>query len=499
MMRQFFQFLKQAVAVVAAAAYIPMVSAESNVPRTLTLDEAITIARTNSVDAAVALDELKSAYWEYRTYRADLLPELSFRGTVPSYRKQYGTYMNSDGSYTFVPNDYIQMNGELGVKQNIWFTGGTLSLITSLDFLRQLSGTQYNRFMSVPVALTLEQPLFGTNHTKWNRKIEPVRYKEAKAAFMSATENVAISVINLYFSLLMARENLHIAMQNQENAVKLYEVALEKRSMGQISKNDLLQMELNLLEARSYKTDCESGWRNAMFQLVAFLDLPEDTVIEPVVPTEIPDAEIGYREAYDKAIANNSFAQNQLRRQLEAQYAIAKAKGDMRQINLFAQIGFTGTSHNVARSYSGLRDNQVVEIGFEIPLVDWGKRRGRVKVAESNSKVTESKLRQEAMTFSQDLFMLVERYSNQRQQLQISAKSDTIAAKRYDTNVQTYLIGQLSTLDLNDSQVKKDEARRGYVNELFKYWLYYYQIRSLTLWDFATDQGIEADIDAICK
>ena len=32
--------------------------------RSITLDEAIVIARTQSVDAAVALNELKTAYWE---------------------------------------------------------------------------------------------------------------------------------------------------------------------------------------------------------------------------------------------------------------------------------------------------------------------------------------------------------------------------------------------------------------------------------------------------
>ena len=45
--------------------------------REITLNEAIALARTQSVDAAVALNELKTAYWEYRTFRADLLPEVN--------------------------------------------------------------------------------------------------------------------------------------------------------------------------------------------------------------------------------------------------------------------------------------------------------------------------------------------------------------------------------------------------------------------------------------
>ncbi len=46
--------------------------------QTLTLHQAIEMARLQSVDAAVALNELKTAYWEYRTYKADLLPEVNF-------------------------------------------------------------------------------------------------------------------------------------------------------------------------------------------------------------------------------------------------------------------------------------------------------------------------------------------------------------------------------------------------------------------------------------
>lgn len=59
--------------------------------RRLTLEEAICMARMQSVDAAVALNELKTAYWEYRTFRAELLPEMNFTATVPGYYKKYNS------------------------------------------------------------------------------------------------------------------------------------------------------------------------------------------------------------------------------------------------------------------------------------------------------------------------------------------------------------------------------------------------------------------------
>ncbi len=456
----------------------------------ITLDEAITMARTNSVDAAVALNRLRTSYWEYRTFRADLLPEVSFNATLPSYRKNYSAYQLDDGSYTFVRNNFLQLNGEVSVTQSIWPTGGTLSLNTSLDYMKQLSGPRSSRYMSVPVALTLSQPIFGTNHTKWSRRIEPVRYEEAKAEFISESETVAMKAISYYFNLLIGKEQVKIAAQNLDNATKLYEVARAKREMGQISENDLLQLELNLLDARAAHTNSLSDMKSQMFQLRSFLGLGDDVEIDPSLPVNVPDVVIPYADALDRALANNSFSKNIRRRQLEADYEVAKARGERREITLFAQVGLTGTAEAIRNAYDPLKDNQVVEIGFKIPILDWGKRAGKVKVAQSNREVVEGQLRLENMNFRQDIFVLVERFNNQREQVALSSKADAIALRRYDTNVQTFMVGKISVLDLNDSQVKKDESRRDYIDQLFKYWYYYYQLRSLTLHDYATDTPI---------
>ena len=467
--------------------------------RPITLDEAITLARVQSVNAAVALNELKTAYWEYRTFQADLLPEVNLSANVPSYAKSYNSYQQSDGSYTFVRNNFMQMSGELSINQNIWLTGGTLSLNTSLDFMKQLDGTKDERYMSVPIALTLNQPIFGTNTFKWNRRIEPVRYAEAKANFLSETEEVTMTTINYFFSLLLAKENVNIAKQNLENAEKLYEVAKAKRRMGQISENDVLQLKLNMLNAQSTLTDYESSLKSNMFQLRSFLALGENEELEPILPDTLPSMLVNYQDALEKALANNSFAHNIRRRQLEADYEVAKAKGNLRQISLFAQVGFTGTDQTFKGAYDPLKDNQVVEVGFRIPLLDWGKRRGQVKVAQSNREVVQSRLRQETMDFNQNLFILVEQFNNQRAQLDIADEADAIAQQRYKTNVETFMIGRISTLDLNDAQVSKDEARQKHISELFYYWYYYYQLRSLTLWDFEKNTNIDADFEAIIK
>lgn len=465
----------------------------------LTLKEAITLAQLQSVDAAVALNELKTAYWEYRTHQADQLPEINFTGTLPSYNNNYGRYQQSDGSYTYVQNNWLGLNGNISVDQNIALTGGKVSLNTSLDFTRQLGKGAYNEYMSIPFGITLQQPIFGVNNQKWKRRIEPLRYKEAKAAYIESVEDVTISAIAYFFNLLHAKENLAVAGQNLENANKLYDIAIAKRKIGHISENELMQLELSALQAKGIVTEAQSNLNTRMFQLRSFLGLSEEDAIEPIVPESAPSFRMNYNQVLEKAQENNSFAKNILRQQLEADYAVASAKGNQRSINLYASIGYTGKDITLSKSYDHLRGNQIVEVGLSIPILDWGKRRGKVKVAESNREVILSRTRQEQMNFNQDIFLLVENFNNQAGQLDIAKQADIIAEKRYNTSIETFMIGKINILDLNDAQKSKDEAKLKHIQELYKFWNYFYNIRSITLYDFIVDCNLDTDFEMIIK
>ena len=464
----------------------------------LSLDDCIAMARRQSIDAAVALGELRSAYWQWRSYKADLLPEVSLQGTAPSWNKRYSSYQQADGSLSFVRNDYLGLDGALHITQKLWPTGGTLSVESSLDYLHQSgSGGSQNQFMSLPVAVTLSQPLFGVNHLKWNRRIEPLRYREAQARFLTETEQVAMQAISLYFGLLLAGEQVNIARQNLQTAEKLYEVAQAKRRMGTISENDVLQLRLDVLTARSALTNSESNRQTRQFALRSFLDVEAD--IEPVVPEDVPQVRLDYDNVLNHALQNNALATTMRRRQMEADYAVASARANRQSINLYAQLGYTGTGDNMNSAYRHLLSNEVVSVGITVPLLDWGKRKGQRRLAESNRDIIQGQLRQQSQDFRQDIFILAEQFNNQAEQLRIACEADTIARRRYHTNVETFKIGSISTLELSSAQTAKDQARQNRIQQLFNYWYYYYQLRSIALWDFERGCELTADVERLIE
>ena len=473
----------------------------------LTLDDCIAMARRQSIDAAVALGELRSAYWQWRSYRADLLPEVSLSGTAPSWNKRYSSYQQADGSLSFVRNDYLGLDGAVNITQKLWPTGGTLSVESSLDYLHQSgSGGSGNQFMSLPVAVTLSQPLFSVNHLKWNRRIEPLRYREAQARFLTETEQVAMQAISLYFGLLLAGEQVNISKQNLQTAEKLYEVAQAKRRMGTISENDVLQLRLDVLTARSALTNSESNRQTRQFALRSFLDVEAD--IDPIMPENLPLPSLGregqgvglsYADVLAHALQNNALATTMRRRQMEADYAVASARANRQSINLYAQLGYTGTGDNMNSAYRNLLSNEVVSVGITVPLLDWGKRKGQRRLAESNRDIIQGQLRQQSQDFRQDIFILTEQFNNQAEQLRIACEADTIARRRYHTNVETFKIGSISTLELSSAQTAKDQARQNRIQQLFNYWYYYYQLRSIALWDFERGCELTADVERLIE
>ena len=479
-------------------AWLPLaVSAQTDTLR-LSLDDCIAMARRQSIDAAVALGELRSAYWQWRSYRADLLPEVSLSGTAPSWNKRYSSYQQADGSLSFVRNDYLGLDGAVNITQKLWPTGGTLSVESSLDYLHQSgSGGSGNQFMSLPVAVTLSQPLFSVNHLKWNRRIEPLRYREAQARFLTETEQVAMQAISLYFGLLLAGEQVNIARQNLQTAEKLYEVAQAKRRMGTISENDVLQLRLDVLTARSALTNAVSNRQARQFALRSFLDVETD--IEPSVPEDVPQVRLDYDNVLSHALQNNALATTMRRRQMEADYAVASARANRQSINLYAQFGYTGTGDNMNSAYRNLLSNEVVSVGITVPLLDWGKRKGQRRLAESNRDIIQGQLRQQSQDFRQDIFILTEQFNNQAEQLRIACEADTIARRRYHTNVETFKIGSISTLELSSAQTAKDQARQNRIQQLFNYWYYYYQLRSIALWDFERGCELSEDIEKLIK
>lgn len=445
-----------------------------------------------SVEAMAAKSEYRKGHWEHRYYRGELLPEVTFTGSLPYYSRSSNEYQNVDGSFGFVNNHYNQAYGSISVDQNIPLTGGKLSLETSLQRIDQFGANSFKRYMAVPAKLTYEQPILGFNRIRWLQKIEPVKYKEAKARYLSSMEEVRLTAVRHFFNLLMAKVSLDMAQQNYETSQMLYGYAKGKHDVGQVSDVDLLQLRVSLLNAETSVTDAQKEFNSAMNQLCSFLGYDDTAILLPEVPDiKLKEIQLNYPEVLALSIENNPFTHNIQRRVLEASRDLSKTKAERNNISLFASVGWSGYDSGFRDAYSSLRNNQLVSVGVKIPLLDWGKSKSKVKIAESNLELVNATVKKEQQDFNQNIRLQVENFNMQFRRLAISQEADTTALSRYNTSVEAFVLGKMDVLNLLDAQISKDEARWNYIEQTFLLWAYYYQIRSLTLYDFTTNEKLD--------
>jgi outer membrane protein TolC len=365
--------------------------------------------------------------------------------------------------------------------------------------LDQFGDNSAKKYMAMPAAVTFEQPIFGFNRVKWLQKIEPVKYREAKARLVSQMENITVLAIHYYFNLLLGEINLNIAVQNYKNTERLYTIAEAKRKIGQISENDLLQLKVSCLKAEAYVTEAQSSLKASMFQLRSFLGYSENIVLVPSIPESLDNLQLDYNEVLGLATENSAFTQEIRRRQLEAARNVSQAKSERWNANLFLSFGLSGQDSHLPTLFDNLRSNQIVNVGIRIPILDWGKGKGKVKMAESNKEIVHSKIEKEKIDFNQNIFLQVENFNNQSKQLKIAVETDRIAQKRYETSIEAFILGKIDVLNFNDAQSSKDEARRKYIEEIYTLWSYYYKLRSITLYDFINNKNLYADYKEIVK
>ncbi|MDO4163433.1 MAG: TolC family protein [Bacteroides sp.] len=459
------------------------VDADSSRVMRLTLSQAIGHARTQSPDARSAQHTFRSAYWNYRYYRANYLPALTLT-SAPYLNRAINKVTQSDGSVKFVEQNLLSTDLTLSLSQNIPLTGGTLSIGTSAQRLDLLSDHTVS-WQTTPITIGYTQSLFGYNSLKWDRRIEPVRYREACKSYAETLELVSVSVIEKFFDLAKAQSDYHTAMLNYANADTLYNFAQGRYNIGTISENEILQLELNKLTEETNRMNARIEVENCMQELRSYLGIQEDVDLQACIEDHVPDLQISLDEALLLAGENSPDIQNMLLRRLESESEVAQARANAGlKADIYLSFGLTQTGDKLRDAYSRPLNQQYVTLGVSLPILDWGRGRGKVRVARSNRDLVRTQVEQDKTDFELNVRKLVKQFNLQSQRVRIAARTDQTARRRAEVARRLYLLGQSSVLDLNASITEKDDARSNYLTALYNYWSLYYTLRSITLYDF---------------
>jgi outer membrane protein len=464
--------------------------AQTNDTILLTLQQVVQMAKEKSIASKQAITTKETKYWQWRTYRSNYQPQLSLNGVLPAYTKTYNQVVQPDGTILFQPVHYDNSSLNLSFSQSIAATGGTIYGTTQLqrytDFYQK--NILYN---ALPYGIGYAQPLWQFNALKWDNKIEPLKFDESKQAYIESMEQVSINATGYFFDLLLAQVSLQIAETNLINTENIQRIANEKLALGKISKNEILQLQLEQLKARKAVGMAKRDIEIATLNLRSYTGLSSIDKIALVLPAATIHMSVETGKVLSEAYANRSDAIAFTRRTVEAKRDVAKAKGDNGlTATLVANLGYSNSAPSVEAVYQNPQNQQLLQMNFVIPILDWGRAKSRIKTAQANQQLTEYTVEQDKQIFIQQIVTQVTLFDMMKDQLILTAEADSIASEKYQIAKDRYVLGNLSITDLSIAFQEKDQAKRDYVTALRDFWGAYYQLRYLSLYDFEKNEKI---------
>ena len=480
---------------------IPLPPSGTGSTRSLTLEQAIFDAQNYSIRAMTARYTFLSAYWSFRSYHASRLPSLNLTGSVLNFDRSLRLLQDyNTGEMRYIENYNLQNTLGLSVRQNIGLTGGTLNLYSSLNRLDQFGDQRLKSYYSQPITLSYTQPLFAYNSFKWAKKIEPKEYDLAKRQYIEAMEEITLLAVDYFFNLALSRTNYDIAVKNYANTRSLHAIAEQRLEIGSITKDELLQLELRMLNDSLAINTSALAVREQQLQLNSFLRLEEDSQVTPLLNEEIPLVNIDYDLALNKALENSSFRLSNEIKTLNAEANVAQAKANRgASATINARFGLSQTGDSFRAAYTGLLDQEVIGLEFSIPIFDWGMGKGRVKMAKANAEMIRSQIEQDEIDYRRQIYTLIEQFVNQRNQCHMARRARQVANDRYEIAMDNFRRGTTSVTEMNTAQSEKDAANQTYIAELASFWQSYYKLRQQTLYDFISETDIIAEFDKIIE
>lgn len=468
--------------------------------QSLNLSDVLQKAQSQSSQSLIAKHRFLESYWEYQSYKAGNLPSLTLGGTLPSFSRAITKVTQPDGSQIFTPQSLSSLSAEMKISQPIPWTGGEVFLSSGLERLDIFGVDRSTSYLSTPILFGISQPLFTYNEQKWDKKIEPVKYDLAKQTYLESMQQIFMDAVELYFILLEAQVRLDNALSHKSQTDTLFYIAAQGYQAGKIAESEYLQVELSSLDAALQIEICKNKENTALLNLKTFLNANDTSSWRLSIPQNLREIHPDENTACEQARENQPIYHDFRQRELAAQSDIARAKTENRfNVNIYATVGLSQDGANIDRAYKNPMDQEIVNVGFHIPILDWGRAKGRIKVAKSQQEVVNTQIYQEEREFEQNLRLKITQYRLQKSQLSYAQRAMEIAQKRFEVESQRYLIGKTDFTNLNIAISDKDKAITGYIDALRQYWMLFYEIRKLCLFDYETNEKIEVDYRELIK
>ena len=407
-------------------------------PRTLTLDEALTLAEKTSERVAIAAAGVSRADAGRALARSEALPQLNASASYDrTLRSEFEDLFDAPPSDEPGGDDEIDFSNLPFGQANIYRAG-----------------------------LTFSQTLFTGGRLRAQRRQASLQHDNAVLNLASATAQNTLDVAQAFYDAALTDRLVRIAQETYAQADRSLKVTEEQRAAGRLSEFELLRARVARDSLQPSVVRAQNNREVAYLRLKQLLDLP---LVQPLTltseldqPVLAPPARFAERlttaetPPQPEAPPYQSFrvALTQIGNDVRiAEQAIAIARSEH-----WPAIGFRSDfgAVNYPESWpdDDWRQNWTVGVGLTLPIFNGGRIRANARIARADADEAKAALRLSEELAALDLASTRSDLTAARVEWETSGRTIEQAQRAYEIAELRYSEGLSTQLELSDARLQ---------------------------------------------
>ncbi len=454
----------------------------------LTSDDLIDIALAESPELELANIQYTIASLQYDRFATFLKPSLNLNAQIPVLNRAINVIDQPDGQQDFINQSSMRNRIGASLDYQLATTGGRIYVSSNLERLDvfKTDAFDYSKsYFFTPVTIGIEQPLFQFNAVKWQKEILKRQEERTDARRVLEQEAVIYQIVSGFYDLEMIRRRMDLLKSKMEDSRSLIKIKKQLFERGSGSLAEMKQLALDTLQSGIEYRAIALDYENKNRQLMDLSGLDRDHFLVPVSSSEIYLPAIDVNTAIRQAIHHRARTAGIRLRMAQAERDIEEADKDRGvALDISASLGL----NNTAEAFSGLQynflDRELLSIGLRMPITDWGRREINRQLANTQLDELQKTLATEEREISRQVIELYHRYQYLQDKMTVNDEALRTAQDIYESIRDQYLRGQTDWISLQQNRTSLDNATLTYYQTRSEAVKVYYQIRSITLYDF---------------
>lgn len=458
----------------------------------LDLERTISLATDSSLSVQKYQSVYDASLFNYLSWQASRKVQISLQSTPIQYERYFiQRYVSEADVDVYRTQRRFYSQAGIHAEQPMEAWGGSFYGSTQLGYLRTFGDVNATQFMTVPISVGYKQDLIGFNALRWNRQIEPLKLALAEKVLAYDTEMASVEAVQKFFNLALAQDQLRMSEEYLSSCDTIYSIAEKRYRIASISKAELSILELEKTNARNTMANARIARQRAMQELASYLGMDRNTDIELVLPISLANLHISADDAIGYARENNPQYLSAQQQTLEAKRNAERARVEKNlSVSIDASIGLNQVAERFADAYRRPQAQDMATITLTVPIKDWGKRKNAYLAAKSQVEAAEKTALEAARVTELDVVNSVSEFNERQAIVETAREALTIAENAYTATLQRFIRAQANVNDLSLAQTHWQTARQNQIASLQNYWLSYYHLRCITLYDFQRHEVI---------